>query len=258
LWLDGKKLTFVVAALRFPNVLRSIEEWLRLGGLDLGARGVLFEDYLRKTVADHSRIPGVYIHPEPIVTTDAVGDIDLWIEFGATVILGEAKCSLFPASPVENNRYRETLAGAASQAAAKAAFVRSNRSQIFARIGRAIPHEGLRILPVVVSNLTLLSGLNFFDVPVVDALILGKFFTDGCLEQKVNVRSGESNRVGSRVVFYEKPDLAESAIAEYLLRPPQVSTVLPLVNETSRPLFALVGGETVSTVAFAVEFTPNL
>src|SRR5262249_16854189 len=101
--LDGNKLTFVVAALRFPNVLRSIEEWLGFGGLDLGARGALFEQYLRKAVADDSRVPSVYVHPEPVATTDAVGDIDLWIEFGATVILGEAKCSLFPASPVENN-----------------------------------------------------------------------------------------------------------------------------------------------------------
>jgi hypothetical protein len=255
---SGNKLTFVVAALRFPNVLRSIEEWLRFGGLDLGARGVLFEEYLRKRAADDSRVPGVYVHPEPIATTDAIGDIDLWIELGATVIVGEAKCSLFPASPVENNRYRETLAGAASQAAAKAAFVRDDPATIFTRIGRAMPRDGLRILPVVVSNLTVGSGLNFSGVPVVDAVILGKFFAEGYLEQQVIVRSGESDRVGSRVVFYETPDAAESAIEQYLLKPPQVSTVLPLIKESIRPLFTLVGAETVSTVAFAVQFTPQL
>ena len=72
------------------------------------------------------------------------------------------------------------------------------------------------------------------------------------------VQSGERDRFGSRVLFYDTPDAAERVIEDYLAKPPQVGTVLPLVKESTRPLFVLVGGETISTVAFAVEFTRQL
>lgn len=250
------KLAPLVVALTAPNLMRSIEEWLRAGGLDLGKRGPLFESYVRDSLARDTRLTNAYIHAKPISTTAAIGDIDLWIQLGTTIVLGEMKCSLFPASPLEQYKYEQTLAGASQQALAKAAWARKNLAALFQQVGQVLPQNPVSVLPLVVSNLPLASGITMNDVPVVDSIILMKFFSEGCLEQRVMLGIDGRPRAGTTLAFYSTPREAEAAVGPYLRNPPQVSTILPMVHVADRPLVA-IGGTTVSMTVSEVAITPG-
>jgi hypothetical protein len=236
---EDDKLSVFTPALAAPNLLRSIEEWLRLGGLDLGIRGPAFEQHVRSTLASENEIPDVYVHKASVATSPEVGDIDLWIELGDVIIVGETKCSLFPGGPLDTSRYERTLRAATRQARTKAEFVRGNLDVLSAQLGRTT--IGKRVLPVAISNLQLGAGTSVDGVPIVDYRILVKYFAEGILEQNVVFDTDGSETVGKVIRFYESNTDAHVAIESYLQRPPQVTTIVDRVHETLRPLFDIEG-----------------
>ena len=139
---SADKLALIVGALAVPNLLRSIEEWLRVGGLDLGSRGSLFETYVRNSLAHSNMLTDAYVHPHALQTE--VGDIDMCIQIGRTVITAELKCSLFPASSLEQHKYESTLSEAADQARRKASFVEVNTERILRQMGRSVSERGVK------------------------------------------------------------------------------------------------------------------
>jgi hypothetical protein len=236
-----------VAALSGPNLLRSIEEWLRIGGLDLGVRGPLFEQHSRIMLAASNALPNVRIAPDSIDLGELGGDVDLCIQIGATILIGEVKCSLFPASPLEDHNYERILAGAAGQAARKAALVAEDPITILGAQGFSVEQGSpVRVHPFVLTNLPLGAGRNYSGVPVVDLAILNKYFGEGYLDKYVSQYPDGHVERGKRVVFYANYADAALQIRGYLESPPQIVTLREISHERLWPLLVVAGSHTIS------------
>lgn len=234
--LGDDKMAVFAPALSAPNLLRSIEEWLRVGGIDLSLRGPLFEQYVRDVLRRTNRLMNAYIHPDAVLTDQQTGDIDIWLQIGETVAVCECKCSLLPANPLDRHKYDETLQKAAFQSLTKAQYTRTHLSELAFAVGRPLSAQ-TKVLPVVVSNLPLGAGSTFGGVPVVDAMMLVKYFSEGFIEQQVIVTPGKPMRVGKRIAFYDTPEQAESNLESYMHQPPQVTTLRSLLRPVPYPLF---------------------
>ena len=226
--LDEEMVTPVVACLTDPNPLRMVEKWMKLGGVDLQQRGDAFEEHAREHLAvalsESSMLKGgVCRHRYNLERRESdPGDIDLIIWFGSTVLVGEAKCTLYPARASEFHNYFRTLEGAARQASRKAAGFKTQANEFWQRIAKVPPPEETRVVPFVLTNLSFGVGMSFSDVPVVDLLILERFLGDGFLERFVQFEPSGKHKAGQTLKFYNSAQEAEDVVTRYLMDPPQL------------------------------------
>lgn len=223
----------VVVALRWPNVTRSVEHWLQKGGLDMARRGTLFEESVRRDLARNNRIEGVSVHPTAV---QYANEIDLVVRLGSTFLIGEVKCTVFPAEAHDYHTYWEILRVAAEQARYRVGVLAADPKTFLDLIGvDDVDPDECRFLPLVVTNVNAGTGHQFDGVPVVDPLVLHAFFTEGrVLSWVVEGRDGvEHAREG---LLYHSPREAEAAIETYLAEPPQVLRLREWVAVETPPM----------------------
>lgn len=244
--LDDQLVTPVVACLTNPNPLRMVEKWMKLGGIDLQQRGEAFEEHAREQLAEALSASsilkgGVCPHRYKLKRrADNPGDIDLILWFGNTVLIGEVKCTLFPARASEFHNYFTTLERAGRQISRKAAAFKSGTDQFWRQIAKSPPPAETRVVPFVLTNLCFGVGMRFSGVPAVDLLILERFVGDGFLERFVMFEPDGKHTAGETLKFYSSAEEAEQAVERYLCDPPQlehfrtglhrVTNVLPTVG----------------------------
>jgi hypothetical protein len=209
----------VVVALRWPNLTRSVEHWLQEGGLDMARRGTLFEESVRRDLARNNRIEGSSVHPTAV---QHANEIDLVVRLGSTFLIGEMKCTVFPAEAHDYHTYWKILREAAEQARYRVDMLAADPKTFLDQIGvDDVDPEGCRFLPLVVTNVNAGAGHRFDGVPVVDPLVLHAFFAEGrILSWVVEGRDGVEH--ATEVLLYHSPREAESAIEAYLAAPPQI------------------------------------
>jgi hypothetical protein len=247
--LDNETVTPVLTCLIQPNPLRMVEKWMKFGGLELQGRGEKFEQHAREqlteTLAESRLLKDAGICPHRYRfkgLADNPGDIDLLIWFGDTVLVGEAKCSLFPARASEFHNYFATLERAANQVRRKASAFDSQADRFWRDVAKRSAPEKTNVVPFILTNLCVGVGLKFADVPVTDILILERFLGDGFLKRFVIF---DPNKMcytgGEKLELYNTSQEAEKIIAAYLSDPPQlqhfrdavtpVKTVVPAIDE---------------------------
>jgi hypothetical protein len=179
--------------LETSDIIRRTEIWLTKGGLDdnlrEGSRGSTYEAHLRLKVREA-------LKSNPILRDSSCADqaikksfefdeqIDLLIQFGSLLLVGEVKSLLFPSDARERYNFMRKLKGAAEQASRKAAAL-SKRLKIaaFALKVAEAKAVGLRIVPIVVLNQGFGTSLQFGECVVTDAKFLmeylgGKHYRD--------------------------------------------------------------------------------
>jgi hypothetical protein len=234
----------VLFPLRAPNLVRSLELWAQQGGLDLEVRGDAFEESVRlqigRAAANSKKLRDVDVLPGALVLGDQKEEIDFVARVGRTVLMGEAKCQLFPTAAFELHNYYRRLEGAASQIQRKVDYARLNQDELKAVLweGEAAPKEPLEIIPVIITNLQLGVGMNIGGVPVADLLVLRRFLRDGVHERFVVVAPDGATHAGEQVVLYTSDEEAQAALAEYLATPPQLDTAKSLLRLTTVPLLS--------------------
>ena len=239
---SDSKTALVVEALRSPNLLRSVEHWSKEGGLDLGSRGEVFEQLVRRQLKERNRLASfeIYQRPLTLVVGNAEEEIDLSARLGNTVIIGECKCSVYPAEPVEFHNYFATLRKAASQAKRKGAFVKDNLSAFLRTAGfRDVDENNAEIIPVVVTNLPLGVGHTFDEVPVTDLLILRRFVDEGEVGHEAYYDGAEQIVARGKTVFYTSEVEAERVLLDYLRSPPQLQSFERFLKAEVRPLLQI-------------------
>lgn len=223
---NEETVAMLVTALKAPNLLRSIEQWMNIGGLDMDRRGEAFERFVRDELFQRNKLADFQMVQEPFIleVEDTSEEIDLVARIGNTIMVGEVKCTILPTEPIEVHRYfNDRLSLGASQAARKAEFAKANFDAFVSEAGfTEIAEVDAEIIPIVLTNLTLGVGLPVDGVPIVDLLILGRFIDDGVVGHNVYF-----NDDGERVVEYEERLYASEAEAaanlkEYLRNPPQL------------------------------------
>lgn len=199
---------------------------MNVGGLDMDRRGEAFETHVREILGRSNRLASFELVPRSI-TLEANGveeEIDLIVRVGKTILIGEVKCSIHPTEPMEvHNYFHSRLYPGADQAFRKAEFVKENFGAFLSKVGFEEIDEGNhRVVPVVVTNLSLGVGHSFNGVPVVDLFVLQKYIGDGVVEHNIYLDEHGNSIAQSRERLYTSEEEAERAIESYLKDPPQL------------------------------------
>jgi hypothetical protein len=206
-------------------MLRIGERWLRQGGFDLDRRGPVFEELARGKIAEYLRearlLRDAQIAPQSLIVGPNREEVDLLVRIGRLVLVGEAKCQLFPVDAVESYRFQDRLHEGALQAARKATAVRDHPEDI--RIPLGLRTEQITVVPFVLSNSLLGSGYPINDVGVIDLVYLDLLLR-------------EAQGTGSKERYYDNQTEAETRIPNLILRPPISRRLEPFIREQGRPL----------------------
>ena len=222
-------LAFALPALATSNAIRKCEAWMERGGLDdnlsRGARGDLYEtefrQEIRKALTQNSLLTDARCAKHSIKKDADFGEqIDLLIQLGSLLIVGEVKCFLSPADSIERFRYFKKLKAASSQARSKAALL-GTRPDVVARALEITEERArqLRVLPIVVTNQGFGFSLDVGGCRVVEAGFLKSYLGAGKLvtEMAIDPRSGHQSHHST--VFYRDQAEAEREFEATMANP---------------------------------------
>jgi len=232
--LDDKLLPLISPILT-GNLLRNMELWLKCGGVDLGKRGNLFEMQVRKEITDsinsNSSFKNSGCHDKSIKLGENKEEIDIVFYIGNKILVGEAKCSLYPTDPIEYYNIFDTLKYASEQAKRKALKVTECFDEMKQKIEglRQLQIDNIQVIPFIITNTTLGVGYSIDNVPIVDLFLLNRFF-DGKWEKYVTFGPKGSKEVGETITFYSSEDEASNYIEMYLQNPPQIELFKPFIK----------------------------
>lgn len=105
-----------------------------------------------------------------------IGDIDLLVRIGSTVLLGEVKCMSHPATSHDWFRHRSRLREAVDQVKRKADWARSNLGWLE---GIFSGHQVNRVVECIVVNTFRSSMAVAENVPVSDTWLLYRYLAEG-------------------------------------------------------------------------------
>lgn len=240
--ISSKECCVIIPALTVPNLIRSIENWMKEGGFDLSTRGSAFEDYIRRKVADAAKeskcFSAMKVYPTSLKIN--IGNeneqIDLVCFWRNTLIIAEIKCSIYPATPIEFYNYYKVLKGAADQAKRKASFVQKDLRGLLAKLG--VPDSsitGIVVHPIVLSNLEIGVGVPIDGVPIVDLGILRVYF-DGRQEFFVTTSKEEGKKPAYVHEYYSNEEEAENNLIDFLITPLSFSIYRKLLDVKINPI----------------------
>ncbi len=236
--LDSGNVGVLRPVLSATNLNRLVTRWIRDVGFSLDERGPRWEDEVRKSVCVGNRLPNAEVHPRSFEFQASSGteEIDFMARIGNTVLVGESKCSLIPTNAHDYARFVSLLANAAEQVGRKAAAIRGEAKLFLQQIGWKQLSESLIVIPFVITNQPVGVGHQFDGVPVVDRLILERYFNEGELLQGV-LRAGTTILSTAQTLrFYSTPEEAERNVASYLNDPPQLRIARANVLTEPMPL----------------------
>lgn len=227
--LDGNSVTPLLAPILHGNMERTMELWMKAAHLDLTGKGTDFERYARselgQALAASDRLVNAEVIPHAVTLedSDSEEEIDLILRIGDVILIGEAKCMLFPSEPIEVWRYFEVLSGAASQVRRKTESARRNIDQLLdkTKFREKVVRQNVTIQPFVLINQPFGAGFPIDGVPVVDELIWKRFF-EGEYYQMVRTTDDGALRARSIIALYSNEAEAARNIAAYLDNPPQL------------------------------------
>jgi hypothetical protein len=234
------------------------EHWLTLGGVDLGVRGALFEQYVRERCIDAIAESRLLRHVArcaggQIEISATAGDMDVVCLLGNTVIVAECKCTTTPATAVERSNYFAVLHDAADQVSRKIAYASTHVDELSVATGWTLNNP--RFVGIVVTDQEVGVGQLITGVPVVDCLILTKYLHEGFLEHGVLFEDDGTKRVMRTIAFYESADDAEGKLMDYLLAPPQLWTALRSAKIRESPLLVAPGERPAAYRSFEVDMS---
>lgn len=244
--IDAETVAIVVSALKSPNLLRSIEQWMKVGGFDLDRRGGAFERFVRERLAQGNKLSNFEIvrRPFKLEVGGIEEEIDLVARVGSTLIVGEVKCSILPTEPMEVYRYfDDRLRTGAAQAARKARFARANFDAFISQAGFTEVGEEADVIPLVLTNLALGVGMSFDEVPVVDLLILRRFIDEGAVGHNGYLNQDGEMVVESEERLYASEAEAATALKEYLRNPPQLRQYIAQLDAVPMPIASVSDDE---------------
>jgi hypothetical protein len=237
------------------NPVRCAEIWLQNGGLDdglaRGARGTSYEAGLRskfrRSIARNALL-GDTRCAEHAVKKNKVfrEEIDLLIQVGDLLVVGEAKCFLFPADSRERLNYMENLAKAAAQAKRKAAAVAARPDVAAHALGIAPERAAsLRVVPLVVVNQGFGVSYEIGDCRITDARFLALYLGSGSYVPHALVAPGDAGYALGSGTLYRSQAEAATLFEETLRDPPTLRRfrdrlawdLFPFPTASGEPLF---------------------
>jgi hypothetical protein len=225
------------------NIQRLVEIWLTKGGLDdrlaSASRGRSFEAELRTELSDtvkrNAIIRDVACAPHAIKkSAHFPEEIDLLVQFGSLLLVGEVKCLLFPADARERYNFLRTLRSACGQASRKATAIAARRDVAAQALG--ITEEDVRtlsVLPVVVLNQGFGMSLAVDDCVVTDAKFLKLYLGSGSYVSEAAINQVEGGWAHATRHLYRTATEAGDNFGATMRRPPPLYRFRDLLRWTS-------------------------
>ncbi len=223
------KLIFLTSALSAPVLVRVVEHWLAELKVELTMKGTHYEEVSLIEI-NQNLLSNKFI-PHPIsafskrlkLKSGAEEEIDLILNLGKVILIGEAKSIVTTDSSISYYRTYSTLTGAADQAIRKSLFFSSNIEEIFDAFGWTYdPSVEYQLLPVVLNSNKIHSGFPVNLVPVVDEQILARYFASNEFPL-ISVRREDKFHHLAWFKLYDDYEELLNNISTYLLHPPQLS-----------------------------------
>lgn len=240
---DSKSIIPIFTAIVSSNLLRAIEYWLKTSGIDFGSKGYLFEKEVRaslnRAIVRSKTIKNCMVRSENISFSHnkRSEELDIVIKFGNHLLIGEAKCIIYPTDPLEYFNYFKTLNHGAEQIKRKCQFVSDNLIAFMGLIDdKEYELEKINVIPFVITNRSLGVGFNIDSVPIIDQFILNRFFGEGEWEKFVTFKHNGSRSVGEVERFYETEEEALKNVLKYLSDPPQINFFKKFITVNKHPL----------------------
>jgi hypothetical protein len=253
---------FAVAAtpLLVGNPMRSIEFWLRLGGIKLDERGAAFEASVRESVAEglenSQALCDAAVHLENLELGTHKEEIDLIFRIGKTVLLGEVKCHVFPSDPIEVYNYMHgVLDEATAQAKRKADSASKEKDALEALFGISLGSEPkVKVVPLVVTNLALGAGGSRSGVPILDIRYLNQYLKYGHFDFETTVSADGTSTSESREYLYRSPGEAERDCLSHFLSQPVLRKFYYATVQRLRPI-PMLGTKPAGWIYYEVDGT---
>ncbi|EMH77230.1 hypothetical protein EHI8A_042730 [Entamoeba histolytica HM-1:IMSS-B] len=223
------KLIFLTSALSAPALVRVVERWLAELEVELTMKGMHYEKV--SLIEINQNLLSNKFLPNPIsafskrlkLKSGAEEEIDLILNLGSVILIGEAKSIVTTDSSISYYRTYSTLKGAADQAKRKSLFFSNNIEEIFDAFGWAYdPSIEYQLIPVVLNSNKIHSGFPVNCVPVVDEKILSRYFSSNTFPLISVMREDKIHHL-AWFKLYENYEELINNISSYLLHPPQLS-----------------------------------
>lgn len=230
------KLYPLVSPLLHGNLVRNVEIWMKLGGLDLSERGYLFESQARKEINNSIKsstiLKNATCNDKSIKLGPNKEEIDIVIAIGNKLLIGEAKCTTYATEAMDYYHFFNTLKYASEQANRKTEIAKEHLNELISKIyGTAYLKDcEFELYPFILTNLTLGVGFCIDDVPVHDLLTLTKYIAEPKWEKMVMFSPDGSKTVGETIEFYTNQEEAVNNLATYLKNIPQIDFYKPFLK----------------------------
>jgi len=246
---DPSKLYPVFGAVATPPSLRFVlERWMAQLKVRLDERGPAFEEYLRTSLIEAVKTSPVLSQSAKVVPRDytfkcidgAFAQVDALFCVGSSVFVVEAKCILEPTESTSIGTHRSAIEHAVQQARARATLIEEHRDEFIADMkpfGWDLPPE-FRVYPLVAVSTVAHVGVSWDGVPVVDELVLDRFFAGGYEYAALDTSDLSIVRTIRRP-FYANAAEAEAGAALYFEQPPQLQQYSEALQPRTIPMYAV-------------------
>ncbi|MFN7611319.1 MAG: hypothetical protein ACK5QX_10355, partial [bacterium] len=234
-----------------PNLRRLVDVWLRQLGVEMDRRGPAFEDFVRTEIARQiassrlvsvSKCMGQSFKFRPRGVREE--EIDVVLVVGTRVLLGEAKCSVFPTESKQYAMHRHLVIEATQQIKRKCDAVEARRDEFRVQLrdrGLEVP-EDFKVVPAVILNFAVHCCTSVDAVPVIDLHVLETFFA-GELIDFAEMDSDRGLEAMAKRVFYADVDEAVDRLESFMLSPPQMEVFRRGLSERWVPIPAISDGD---------------
>lgn len=247
---DPSKLYPVFGAVAVaPNLSFVLERWMAQLKVKLDERGLPFEEYLRAELIEAVKTSPILSRLAKVVPRDytfkcadkSFGQIDVLFCVGSRVFVVEAKCILEPTESTSIGTHRATIKHAVDQAKARVKLINEHRSEFITDTKQFGWHLGPEfcVYPLVAVSTVAHVGVSWEGVPVVDALVLSRFFAGGY--EYVGLDRGDFSVVQrTHRPFYANAAEAEASAALYFEQPPQLKQYSEYLQLRDVPMSAVL------------------
>jgi hypothetical protein len=225
---------FPLIAIRNPQIIYLIDEWIEAGGLSLDYRGPLFENYIKNALTNELNKKNFFFKiPQRKKFSDRNGnkeEIDLILITKKSVLIAEVKCIKYPMNSRSRHDAINRLQKGAAQVNRKTNYLLANQKAFEEDIGDI---ENKEIVKAVITNYPTFSGLELEGVPIIDFFLLETYINPGQLVLKAMISSNTNTKIFSlgkdskTIKFYANEDEFSSNLRHYLENPPAVRSLFP-------------------------------
>jgi hypothetical protein len=256
--LSDERLTLVVPVLQTASLSRLVENWMDRGGLDLDQRGPLFEKFMRRkcreAIAENKMLASSGVAQGPVDLDSSVGDLDVVLWLGTTVLVCEAKCHRDVVTSLEEHHHRGVLVHAAEQLSARRKFIDDHPEVLREKlVSLGYVGDAKDVHYAILTNLPQGTLAVVDGFPVVDVYLMTQFLSSNIVETMVITDAQGHARAEHFETLYESEVDAGRKLPGYLVDPPHLRYIREHAKLQVRPIMALEEGEKrVATVGFSI------